>query len=231
MSEIVTFDSVWEDLYSTGRQQRYPWDSIVTFVFRHAPRDRARKDVSILEVGAGSCSNLWFAAREGFSVAAIEGSASAIDGARRRFAEDGLEGDLRVGDMTAPLPFEDGSFDLVIDRGALTCCGRSAVKRTIAEVRRVLRPGGKFFFTPFSDLHLSAASGVAGPDGVRQEISAGHLVGIGQISFWNEQQIADVLAGDGPGWRIISQHLLQRLDYLAGGRCDTAEWQIIVEKC
>ena len=108
---VSAFNPIWEkEIYGQGRQLgRYPYDAVVSFVFRYAPRDRERSAVRILEIGCGAGNNLWFAAREGFSVTGIDGSATAIDYARKRFAEEGLSGDLRVGDFTA-LPFEDNEL-------------------------------------------------------------------------------------------------------------------------
>src|SRR5690242_11220709 len=110
---LPTFDSAWETtIYGQGRQiNRWPFDIVVSFVFRNYPRAQARCDVRILEVGCGTGNNLWFAAREGFSVAGIDGSPSAIQFTRARFAAEGLTGDFRIGDMM-DLPFEQESFDL-----------------------------------------------------------------------------------------------------------------------
>jgi 2-polyprenyl-3-methyl-5-hydroxy-6-metoxy-1,4-benzoquinol methylase len=80
-----TLDPIWEEKYSAGHAQRYPWDPVVTFIFRNAPRDRPRSEVRILEVGCGTASNLWFAAREGFNVAGVDGGESAIAYAKQRF--------------------------------------------------------------------------------------------------------------------------------------------------
>ena len=123
---------------------------------------------------------MWFAAREGFCVAGINGSESAIRFARRRFKLEGLSADLRVGDFTN-LPFAEDSFDLVIDRGSLTCVGASARRRAVAEVRRVMVPGGKFLFNPYSDRHTSARSGRPGQDGRTVDIMAGTLTDVGAI--------------------------------------------------
>ena len=113
MSKPPSFDPVWEEKYSQGHSERYPWDHVVSFVFRNYPRHKLRKDVKILEVGCGTGSNLWFAAREGFQVAGIDASPSAIAYAQQRFAADGLTGDLRQGDFTE-LPHESNSFDLAL---------------------------------------------------------------------------------------------------------------------
>jgi SAM-dependent methyltransferase len=221
-----SFDPFWEEKYASGHTQRYPWDAVVSFVFRHAPRDRPRSEVRILEVGCGTASNLWFAAREGFSVAGVEGSESAVDAARKRFAEEGLHADLRVGDFTS-LAFADRQFDLVIDRGALTCCGYGDARRAVGEVRRVLREGGKFFFNPYSKRHSSAASGRSGADGLRLDISAGTLVGAGQLCFYGPEDVDRAL---GAGWEVLSRQHGEWVELAATPALSHAEWRIIVQR-
>lgn len=224
MSE-VTYDPVWDAIYRSGHSVRYPWDAVVTFVFRHAPRDRPRHEVRILEVGCGSASNLWFAAREGFSVTGIDGAADAIAAARRRFADDGLESDLRVGDFTRLEDLGDASFDLVIDRGSLTCCGRSAARGAIAAIRRILRPGGCFYFNPYSDRHTSASAGRPAADGLRVGIDRGTMVGVGQLCFYGA---GDVKAAFGEGWKTRSlQHIVT--EELLDGTIH-AEWRMVAQK-
>lgn len=195
----VTFDPIWEEKYQRGEIQRYPWDIVVSFVFRHAPRDRPRQEVLILEVGCGTASNLWFAAREGFSVAGIDGSAAAIEVAKRRFQEDGLAGELVVGDFTEPLPFASDRFDLAIDRGALVCTSFAAGKRAVAEIRRTLKRGGLFFFNPYSQAHSSFTPSPAAANGFIRDVRAGALAGLGQACFYDEAMIRDAL---GNGWQI-----------------------------
>lgn len=221
-----SFDPIWEEKYAAGHAQRYPWDSVVSFVYRHAPRDRPRSEVRILEVGCGTASNLWFAAREGFQVAGIDASESAIRTARARFSADGLTGDLRVGNFVA-LPFPDATFDLAIDRAALACCGYDDARRAVREIHRTVRPSGKFFFNTYGDRHTSAGSGDRLADGRVLNISAGTLTGAGQLCFYRYEQLAEVL---GTGWKVLfAQELIQtdRADPTAS--CH-AEWRVIAER-
>ena len=223
----ASFDPVWPELYGSGRQlNRYPWDAVVRFVHANRPPDRAAADVGVVEVGCGAGANLWFAAREGFAVAGIDGSESAIAYAQQRFDDDDLAGDLRVGDFTE-LPWPDGTFDLAIDRAALTCCGRTAAGRAVAELHRVLRPGGRLLFTPYSDRHPSAGAGRPGEDGVRSGIDAGALVGVGQICFYSRDDIDRLL----DGWRLLAVEHHDVSDEL-----DTAaaplrgHWHVVAER-
>ena len=175
-----TYDPVWDEHYAGGAGCRYPWDSVVTFVFRHRPQDKQANDTKLLEVGCGLGSNLQFAATEGFQVSGLDASDDAIRRATSIFKQEGLSANLKVGNFTS-LPFENKAFDMVIDRAALTCCGQSALALAIEEIYRVLKPGGKFFFTPYSQDHTSYRAGSAGDDGVVININGGSLVGVGQL--------------------------------------------------
>lgn len=223
-----SFDPVWEDaIYGQGLHlNRYPFDVIVSFVYRHYPRAKPRREVRILEVGCGTGNNLWFAAREGFQVAGVDASASAIAYARKRFADEGLAGDLRVGDFTE-LPFADGSFDLAFDRCAITCCGMTAARQAVAEVERVLKVGGKFLFNPYSGAHGSRASGQPGPDRVTLNISAGTLVGAGQICFYDRQDLEGQFSGK---WLLRSVQHVEITEQIQPQCPVHAEWRVIAEK-
>ena len=222
----VGVDPVWEASYAAGHGQRYPWDAVVSFVFRYAPRERDRESVRVVEVGCGTGSNLWFAAREGFAVSGIDGSPSAIARASERFALDGLVADLRVSEFDK-LPFEDDSFDLAIDRSALTCVGHAAGRAAVAEVARVLRPSGFFFFNPYSKRHSSAAAGTLGADGRVENIVRGTLVGAGGICFYERDDVVRALPSP---WRIRALEHMERSDLLDENDLVHAEWRVVAEK-
>lgn len=216
----------WEDTYRGGHRQSYPWDSVVSFVFRAAPNGVARRDVQILEVGFGTGSNLWFAAREGFSVAGIEMSPSAVAAARERFATEGLDGELEEGSFTS-LPFKDARFDLVVDRAALTCAPLEDIAAAVEEIARVTKQGGRFFFNPYAASHTSAGSGMPCKGRVREDITEGSLAGLDRIAFLEEQDVRLLLTD---GWGIESMKLLELSEY-AGGRSDLhSEWRVIARR-
>jgi len=73
----------------------------------------------------------------------IELSPAMLERAQRRADELGRDADLRVGDVTA-LEFPDASFDSAVCTFSLCTIPDDAA--AVAEVRRVLRPGGRFVF-------------------------------------------------------------------------------------
>jgi ubiquinone/menaquinone biosynthesis C-methylase UbiE len=92
-----------------------------------------------LEVAIGTGRNLPFYPPE-VRLTGIDLSPAMLDIARRRAAELGVEVQLREGDAEH-LPFDDGSFDTVVC--ALALCSIPDHGRAIAEMARVLKPGGK----------------------------------------------------------------------------------------
>lgn len=112
----------------------------------------------VLEIGCGRGVALpVLAARLGPSaLVGIDIDPSLLALAERRARRHGLEATLLEADVRA-LPFERGSFDLVIDFG--TCYhvsgGRAGARLALGEIARVLRLGGLFVHeTPLAQ-HLA----------------------------------------------------------------------------
>jgi SAM-dependent methyltransferase len=101
---------------------------------------------AILDLGCGDGGDLVFFARQGFAVAGLDYAPTALQLAREWLAGEGLEGDLRCGDMHE-LPWSGDSFDAAISVKVINHNTMAGVEDTIAEVTRVLRPGGYFFAT------------------------------------------------------------------------------------
>ncbi|MFB6518648.1 class I SAM-dependent methyltransferase [Streptomyces sp. NPDC056401] len=93
----------------------------------------------VLEVAIGTGLNLPLYP-PGVHLTGIEWSPQMLALARRRADELGLVADLREGDAQA-LPFADAAFDSVVCTLAL--CAIPDERRAIAEMSRVLKPGGR----------------------------------------------------------------------------------------
>lgn len=218
----------WEDsIYAQGHHLNlYPFDAVVSFIFRWRPHDKSREQTQVLEIGCGAGNNLWFVGREGFLAAGIDGSPTAISFARDRFASEKLVGDLRVGNFLA-LPWDEETFDLGIDRCSTACVGDQEQIDAVEEMRRVLRPGGIFFFNGYSDEHTSARSGERLNDGRIANIHFGTLVGVGSIAFNSESQI-EMLFAD--GWEVLKKEHLRLSDLSPQGTGIHAEWRVVARR-
>lgn len=93
----------------------------------------------VLEVGIGTGRNLPFYP-EGTALTGLELSPAMLTHTRRRAAELDRHIELRVGDAQQ-LPFGEASFDTVI--ATLTQCSVPDDAVAVAEMARVLRPGGR----------------------------------------------------------------------------------------
>ncbi|MEU7900324.1 class I SAM-dependent methyltransferase [Nonomuraea sp. NPDC049152] len=92
----------------------------------------------ILDAGCGSGPLFSELRDRGAIVTGIDASAGMLEMARQRL---GADADLRVADLTSPLPFPDDAFDDVI--ASLVLHYLEDWGPTLAELRRVLRPGGR----------------------------------------------------------------------------------------
>lgn len=104
---------------------------------------RLRPGERLLDVASGSGASAMLAALEfGVEAVGVEYGAEAVGAALDAAATAGLGARVRFvrGDAEA-LPVEDGSFDMVLCECSL--CTFSDKQRAVAEIRRVLRPGGR----------------------------------------------------------------------------------------
>lgn len=224
---VQGWHSDWErNVYAQGRHlNRYPHHAVVGYLHRRYGAVPNRSLVRILEVGCGAGNNIWCIAREGFTVAGIDGSASAIRHASDRFASEGLSGDLRVGDF-AHLPWADASFDMVLDRSALTCAARPTIEAALDEVRRVLKPGGSFFSIIYSDRHPDRRFGASLGGGAFHRFTDGYFVGLGTAFFCSR---GDIDALFGARFRMTALVHTSEEDALAGRVLNT-HWRVECEK-
>jgi SAM-dependent methyltransferase len=101
----------------------------------------------VLEVGCGAGTDLVRFAKGGALVSGVDLSASAIALARKNFAQQGLQADLREADGEH-LPFEENAFDLVYAHGVVQYTPRP--QALVDECRRVLQPGGEAVFQVYN---------------------------------------------------------------------------------
>jgi ubiquinone/menaquinone biosynthesis C-methylase UbiE len=92
----------------------------------------------VLEIGAGSGSNFPYY-RRAAHVWAIEPDDARAENARTAAAKASVPIEVRVA-AAEDLPFDDNTFDHVVS--SLVFCSVADPPRALAEIQRVLRPGG-----------------------------------------------------------------------------------------
>ncbi len=103
-------------------------------------RDLPASPLSVLDIGCGTGAMGLLFAELGHRVTGVDLSEAMMAHARRKATAQGLAIDLRTGDAEA-IPFEDGSFDLVVNRHLLWTLPNPGI--ALKEWHRVLKTGGR----------------------------------------------------------------------------------------
>lgn len=144
-----SWDTIWDEVFKSQEWGKYPSESLIQFVARNFYKSE-RGDIRILEVGCGTGANLWYISREGFQAYGVDGSDVAIKKANDRMISENLTVNLQVSDIVN-LPFSNNFFDVVIDVECIYCNNSENTKIILEEIKRVLKPDGKFYSRTFSD--------------------------------------------------------------------------------
>lgn len=145
----------WEKTFSNKEWGKYPVLELVRFIAKNFYSVKNRKDIKILELGSGPGANLWYLAREGFSVYGIDGSQTACNKAIEKLKEDRLETQLiniEVGDYFNILDkYENNYFDAIVDIESIYCNLFEKSKQIISKSFDKLKVGGKFLSITFAN--------------------------------------------------------------------------------
>jgi SAM-dependent methyltransferase len=156
----------------------------------------------ILDAGCGA-GPLFAALRDrGAVVTGIDQSAGMLEHARRRL---GADADLRVADLAEPLPFPDDAFDDVV--ASLVLHYLEDWKPVLAELRRVLRTGGRLIASVNHPFMVNLTHRQAGPrpDYFEQYTWTDEFEMHGRtarMTFWNKPLHAMTDAFTEAGFRI-----------------------------
>lgn len=116
--------------------------------------DGTLKPGRAIDLGCGEGDNAIFLAQHGFEVTAVDFARSAIDKARRKASNAGIQVDFIVDDLTH-LHNVRGQFDLLVDYGTLDDLGFRQRDQYVREVVALARPGAQFLLWCFEwDLRL-----------------------------------------------------------------------------
>ena len=188
---------LWEQRYQAGKVRiNYPYDEVVSFMLGRYPEDR-RNQTTVLDFGCGAGNHLWFLLENGFDAFGVDSSVTAVTLARETAARAVIKFDDNKVKVTSgdDLPFGDGMFDVVIDRSSLGQNRSEDIPALVAEIHRVLKPGGTYLGINFSDhypdLHRARNCG----SGDFSDFAIGNLKEIGVRHFFSVSEIFDLFTG------------------------------------
>mgnify|MGYP006285653211 CR=1 FL=1 len=142
----------WERIYRTRDLKDIPWERgkpreiLVKFIEEgKIPKGKA------LDVCCGAGTQTVFLAEQGFEVACNDLSETAIEYAKEKAENSGSNNKIEFyNEDFMELPFENGTFDFVLDSGCFHHVKPENRDRYIEEVHRVLKNKGKYFLLTFS---------------------------------------------------------------------------------
>ena len=102
------------------------------------------KEKKVLEVACNMCTTaIGLAKQYGCQIEGVDLDENALEKARANIAANNLQDKIHVQRANAmKLPFEDNTFDIVINEAMLTMLPVEAKMKAVAEYFRVLKPGG-----------------------------------------------------------------------------------------
>ena len=145
----TTSTDIWEKQYiekGFKSQRLYPNEELLRFMgsnFFGIPY-RKRRRIRILEIGCGSGANLWMIAKEGFRAFGIDMSKEGLRLCSEMLKHWQVSANIVNGNILS-LPYEDNYFDVVVDIVTMQHTTFSQHIKIYPEIKRVLKPGGRFF--------------------------------------------------------------------------------------
>lgn len=214
------WDPTWEQVFRSKEWGKYPPEYVVRFVASRWYGTTHREGVRLLDVGCGPGACAWYMAREGFSVSALDGSATAIRRLEGRLAAEGLRADCRVGDAVS-LPWPDATFDGVVDNVCLSSNRLADVRRIASEVLRVLKPGGEFISASLSDRSWGYGLGRGVEFGGFTDAREGPMAGKGFGLYLGRAQLDEV-------FREFCRFVVDRVTWTLDGMAREVEFWIVL---
>ena len=150
----------WEAVY---QQDQAPWDIGRPQAVWVRLADAGEITAPVLDSGCGTGEHTLLLASRGMDVLGIDVSRTAIDRARQKADDRGLDADFQVGDVLA-LYHLGRTFATIIDSGVFHIFSDADRVRYVASLASVIQQGGVLHLLAFSEL----TPGVRGPRRVTQ---------------------------------------------------------------
>jgi ubiquinone/menaquinone biosynthesis C-methylase UbiE len=196
--EISAHLERWNSVFTSRPWGRYPSEDLVRFIARTFGTVKDKNTIRVLDIGCGTGSNLWFLARDGYSISGIDGSEEAVRQSKDRIIAEGLSDkssglDIKIGNFES-LTWPDNSFDAVVNLDAISANKLSVIENCVHEIHRVLKPGGYHFGKMFSSKTTGWDTGKFLADGTNVNPTEGPCKDLGFCYFLDEEKIESLFS-------------------------------------
>ena len=222
----MAWDSTWDGVFKNKSWGKYPSEPLIRLIAKNLYDKPDHSKIKILEVGPGTGANLWYFAREGFSVYGVDGSETALKIAQARLNSEipNWKGILKIGDV-CDIDFNSNMFDCVIDIECLSCLKEKDIALASSEIFRILKPGGIFISRAFGKSTIGYGTGKKIEDNTFI-CDVGPLKNLGSIRFIDLEDIERIYPKE-----LFKTKSIESITYSLQNRTQVVqEWIIEKEK-
>ena len=207
----------WDELFT---KEIFRWKNIHDGVIELADWLDQKHNVQILDLGCGAGRHSVYLEKRGYHVVGMDLSWNGLGFTQDQLNNEQLPSDLVMADMIS-LPYRNNFFDAVVSIHVIFHNPLSKIRQTIAEILRVLRPGGVAVITFQSKRSYRYGRGIMiEPDTFLPDV--GSDSGIAH-HFSSLQELADELEG------FIVRKVQLAEDLKEDGR-RSSHWEVFIEK-
>ena len=206
----------WNELFT---QDEFRWKDLNEHVVAFVPMLKQRDAKRVLDLGCGAGRHTVFLAHAGFQVCGVDIAENGLAHTREWLARENLSAELKRGDIEQ-IPYPDEFFDAVISIYVIYHKTFDGMRRVIAEIYRVMKPGALALISLQSKRGYRYRFGQEiEPDTFVTSIGAD----AGEVHHYSD--LADIE-------KLFAQFVIQRVELEEkieeGNR--HSHWQVIVEK-
>lgn len=221
----MTFSKEWDSRYKENTHMSiWPWSDLVSHVIRYA--SPTGENFRVLELGCGAGANIPFLLSLKIDYYAIEGSYTIVEILKKKFPS--ISTNIVQGDFTMEIPF-DGTFDLIVDRSAITHNTTKGIQNCLNNVYKKLKKNGKYigidwFSTSSSDFLNGHA--IDEDKFTRTGYKTGMFAKVGRAHFSDKNHILELFSK----FNILHmEHKIIKTE-IPENNYQAAWWNLVVQK-
>ena len=142
--------NVWNEVYEGNPLDELPWHQEEPPEYLIELVEKKVVEGPVLDICCGAGTNSVFLAQKGFEVHGIDIAAKAVEMANQKARKGKVSCSFIAGDAIH-LPYLDGRFSFIFDRGCFHHIPVGLRERFVEGVARVLKKGGRYQLNCFSD--------------------------------------------------------------------------------